>query len=59
MRECIFRSERSWVKRRKPGESGEDGVGDADDGDAQGRANGAPDSENGHISSLRTDSIHT
>ena len=56
MRECIFRSERSWVKRRKPGESGEDGVGDPD---LQGRANGAPESENGHAPSLRTDSIHT
>jgi hypothetical protein len=59
MRECVFRSERSWVKRRKPGESGEDGVGDADDGDAQGRANGATESENGHVPSLRTDSLHT
>lgn len=24
MRECVFRSERSWVKRRKPGEEGQD-----------------------------------
>ena len=25
MRECVFRSERSWVKRRKPGEVAREG----------------------------------
>lgn len=30
MRECIFRSERSWVKRRKPGEDREDEVASTD-----------------------------
>lgn len=59
MRECVFRSERSWVKRRKPGEAGEEGNGDMDDGDALGRAAGVPESEPGSVPALRTSSIQT